>query len=175
MITTLIVIAAFFLLILLLGLIIPKELDIENTIVINKPVNEVFDFVKLFKNHDHFSVWNQMDPDMKKIFKGTDGEVGFVYRWESMKTKNVGTGEQEIKTIQSNKFIESELRFISPRQDFAQAKFWFETVNGNQTSVKWGFYSKMKFPMNVMKPVFKNFLTKANYKGLEQLKAHMEK
>lgn len=175
MITTLIIIASILALIFILGLIINKELNIEKTVVINKPVNEVFDFVKYYKNHDHFSVWNRMDPDMSKTYKGTDGEVGFVYRWESNKSKNVGTGEQEIKKIETNKYLESELRFLAPRQDTAYAKFWFESVNGTQTQVKWGFYSRMKFPFNVMKPLFANMLGKATEKGLSDLKSYLEK
>jgi hypothetical protein len=48
---------------------------------------------------------------MKKDYEGTDSQVGFVYKWESLINKNVGAGEQEIKKIEEVKSIEYKLRF----------------------------------------------------------------
>ena len=68
---------------------------IEKSVEIRKPSSEVFNYLKYTRNQDNFSVWNMADPDMKKEQSGTDGEVGFLYRWDSQ-NKNVGAGEQEI-------------------------------------------------------------------------------
>ncbi len=38
------------------------------------------------------------DPAMKKEFRGIDGNVGFVYGWDS-ENKRAGNGEQEITNI----------------------------------------------------------------------------
>src|SRR5213083_2581670 len=95
----LVVIGAIIAAVLVTALVTSKEMNIEKTITINRPLQQVFDYVKFVKNHDNFNVWAMMDPDMKKEYKGTDGQPGFVFAWDSSKKKNVGAGEQEIKNI----------------------------------------------------------------------------
>jgi hypothetical protein len=170
----LLVIGGLLALFFIVALVANKEMNIERSITINKPPRQVFDYIRQVKNHDNFSVWNMMDPDMKKEYRGTDGQEGFVYAWDSSKKKNVGAGEQEIKKISDGKSIEFELRFTRPMQDVAQAKMTTEDANGG-TKVYWGFYSRMKFPMNAMKPLFQNMLDKSLQQGLTNLKNVIEK
>src|SRR5476649_899486 len=73
----------------------PEEYVIEREIVIKRPKADVFNYVKLLKNQDHYSKWVMTDPSMKKSFTGTDGTVGFIYAWDS-ENKQAGKGEQEI-------------------------------------------------------------------------------
>src|SRR5688500_2037569 len=87
-----------------------KEYAVEKEVIVNKPIKDVFGFVKYLKNQDQYSKWAQMDPAMKKEYKGTDGSPGFVSAWSSQ-SKDVGVGEQEIKKIIENERIEYELRF----------------------------------------------------------------
>jgi hypothetical protein len=169
------IIVGVVLLLLIAALFMDKNMTIEKTITINKPRQQVFDFVKYVKNHDKFSVWAMMDPEMKKEYRGTDGQEGFVFAWDSAKKKNVGAGEQEIKKIAAPNEIDWELRFFRPMQDVAKAKMLTESVSGNQTRVQWGFYSKMKYPMNLMKPMIAGMLGKNLETGLVNLKAAMEK
>jgi hypothetical protein len=171
----LIFILALVIILLIAASLIDKEMNIEHSIVIKRPLSEVFDYVKLVKNHEQFSVWMMMDPDMKKGYKGTDGQVGFVYIWDSAKQKNVGAGEQEIKKIEEGKTIEYELRFSRPMQDVAKAIFIFKFVSATETQVQWGFYSQMKFPMVIMKPIMKKVLGNALSTGLTNLKTVLEK
>ena len=171
----LIIIAAIIVLFLLAAALTSKDLNIEKVVTINRPLPQVFDYVKYVKNHDNFSVWAMMDPEMKKQYTGVDGQPGFVFAWDSAKKKNVGAGEQEIKKISEGKSIDYELRFIRPMQDVAAAKFIFEPAATNQTKVQWGFYSQMKFPMNAMKPMVRNMLSKSLETGLRNLKTVLEK
>ena len=175
LIIVLIIIIAIVVLFFLVAVFSSKDMAIEKTIVVNKPVQQVFDFVKYVKNHDKFSVWAMMDPDMKREYRGTDGQPGFVFAWDSNKKKNVGAGEQEIKNINEGKSIEHELRFIRPMQSVAKAKFLFEPASANSTKVQWGFYSQMKFPSNAMKPMIQNMLGKQLETGLQNMKNGLEK
>ncbi|MCE3228668.1 MAG: hypothetical protein K0S32_3219 [Bacteroidetes bacterium] len=174
MTTTLIIIGSIIAVILLMALLIGNKVNLERTVIINKPKQQVFDYVRHVKNHDNFSVWHMMDPDMKKEYNGTDGQVGFVYAWDSSKQKNVGAGEQEIKNITSDT-IEFELRFKRPMEDTAHAKMVIIDAEGNKTKLTWGFYSTMKFPMNLMKPLMMGMLGKSLDSGLQNLKNVMEK
>ncbi|MBX2906241.1 MAG: SRPBCC family protein [Taibaiella sp.] len=114
--TILAVIAAVVALFLLVAAVTGKEMKIERSITVNKPVNEVFNFVSHIKNHEQFSVWHMMDPQMKKEYRGTDGQVGFVYAWDSANDKNVGAGKQEITKLIPDQRVEFHLRFLRPMQ-----------------------------------------------------------
>jgi hypothetical protein len=175
MITALIIIGSVIVLFFLLALIMSKEMNVERTITINKPVHEVFEYIRFVKNHDHFNAWMRMDPEMKKEYRGTDGTVGFAYVWDSVKNKGAGAGEQETKIIRPDESIELELRFIRPMQDVAKAKMITQAVGPNQTQVQWGFYSTMKFPMNVMKPMVEGMMVKSLEDSLRNLKNVLEK
>jgi hypothetical protein len=172
----LIVIVAIVALALIIALFIKKEYAVEREVIINKPKTEVFEFVKLLKNQDSFSVWANKDPNMKKEYKGTDGTVGFVSAWDSQ-NKDVGKGEQEIKKITEGQRIDFELRFIEPFEANDNAYMTTESVNENQTKVKWGFNGKMNYPMNLMLLCMNmdEMLGKDLQDGLNNLKTTLEK
>ncbi len=45
-----------------------KEYHVEKMVTINRPKSTVFDYIRLLKNQDNFSVWAMMDPRNEKIF-----------------------------------------------------------------------------------------------------------
>jgi hypothetical protein len=116
-----------------------------------------------------------MDPNMKKTYTGTDGTVGFVSAWEG--NKQVGSGEQEILKVDEGNRIDYALRFIKPFKSNADAFMIFEDAGNNQTKVKWGFKSKMPYPMNIM-CLFMNMeemVGKDFQIGLDKMKVILEK
>jgi uncharacterized protein YndB with AHSA1/START domain len=143
------VIVAFVALIFLVALFSKKEYAISRTIVIDKPVAEVFDYLKHIVNQEQFSKWVMTDPTMAKNLIGKDGEVGFIYQWNSQ-NKHAGEGEQEIIAIQQNELLKIEVRFKRPFKGVAQTPFTTESIQGNSTKVTWGMSSKMNYPMNAM-------------------------
>ena len=168
------VLLGFALLIILLGIIAPKDYEVNREIDINKSLSEVFSYLKLLKNQDNWSPWATKDPNMKKTFKGNDGEVGCISAWEG--NKDVGSGEQEIKNIVNNEIIESELRFMKPFKSTSDAYIKVSDADGG-TKVIWGFTGKNKFPISIMmlfmnmdKTVGKDF-----EEGLAKLKTILEK
>lgn len=174
MTTALYIVGGLVLLIAILALLAPKTYDVSRSIEISKPKNEVFQYLRSLKNQDKWSPWNKKDPDMKKEFRGTDGEVGSVSYW--LGNKDVGEGEQEITKIVDGERVESELRFLKPWKSTSDAYMTTsETANGG-TKVTWGFSGKNKFPasifmlfMNMDKAVGGDF-----EEGLSSLKALVE-
>jgi hypothetical protein len=161
---------------LITALFVKKEYAVEREVTINKPKQEVFEYIKYLKNQDSYSVWANMDPQMKKEYKGTDGTVGFVSAWDSEKS-DVGKGEQEIKKITEGERIDFELRFIKPFESTEPAYMITESVGDNQTKVKWGFSGEMKYPMNLML-LFMNMEEMVGNDlatGLQNLKTNLEK
>ena len=109
-------------------------MKIEKSIIINKSSRLVFDYLKMTRNQDNFSVWNMADPKMKKSYKGTDGKVGFKYSWDSI-LKNVGAGEQEIAAIDDGKSIDYTIRFSRPMQNTGKTRFQITSLGIDNTSV----------------------------------------
>lgn len=175
MTTTLIVITAVLVSIIIVALLIGKEMNVERSVIINKPLKEVFEYLRFMRNLDNFSVWNMADPNMHKEFRGTDGEPGFIYIWDSSTMKNVGAGEEEIIEVDKNRKIEFEIRFKRPMQNVAKATFILESVSADKTNVEWDFQSRSKFPMNILKSVFAKMLEKDLEKSLQNLKKVLEK
>ncbi len=163
-------------LMLIIALFVKKDYALEREVTINAPKEMVFDYLRYLKNQDNFSVWSEMDPNMRKTFSGTDGTAGFVSAWDS-DDKNVGSGEQEIMLITEGERIDYELRFFEPFEATDQAYLTTEALNSNQTLVKWGFSGKFDYPMNIFLLVMnmEDMLGADFENGLIKLKEIMEK
>lgn len=174
MITVLYILGAIFLLFVLLALLAPKSYRVERSIVINKSVSEVFNYLKHIKNQDHWSPWKKKDPDMIQEFIGTDGEVGFISKWEG--NKDVGVGEQEIMNIVENDRVEARLRFFKPWKSESDAVTKVEEAGNNQTKVTWGFSGKNKVPANIFMMLYNvdKHVGKDFEEGLASLKEILE-
>jgi hypothetical protein len=158
----------------LLALVAPTDFKMEREIIINKPKDQVFPYLRSLKNQDNWSTWNLKDPNMKKDFRGTDETIGFVAAWDSQ-DKNVGKGEQEIKKITEGQRVDFELRFEKPMKATNDAFLEAKDAGNNQTKVTWGFSGKSTRPMNVMTLFMKGMLQKAFDDGLKNLKTILEK
>lgn len=132
---------------LVIALFLSKDYAVEREITINKPKQEVFDYIKSLKNQRYWSTWNLMDPKMKVSDTGTDASVGFVTAWES---EMVGNGEQEIKKITEGERMDTELRFKGMFASVSPAYLITEPVSETQTKVKWGMQGTMSYPLNFM-------------------------
>ncbi|NDV16990.1 polyketide cyclase [Muricauda sp. TY007] len=136
------------LLIIILAAIAPKNYNVSRSIEISKPKSVVFEYLKSLKGQDEWSPWGKRDPNMKKKFTGTDGEVGAINYWKG--NKEVGEGEQEITKIVEGERIESELRFLKPFKSTSDAYITTKDIDENTTKVVWGFSGRNKFPMSIM-------------------------
>ena len=169
------VIASLIALLLILALFAKKAYSISREISIHKPKQQVFDYVRMLKNQDHYSKWVMTDPNKKTTFRGIDGTVGFVYAWDG--NKQAGAGEHEIKKIKDGERLESEVRFVRPFAGTADLFMSTSAIGDNQTLVKWGFSSKMKYPLNVMLLLMnmEKMMGKDMEISLQNLKKIMEK
>jgi len=152
------------------------EYKVLREITINRPKQDVFNYIKFMKNQENYSKWDTMDPAMKKSYSGTDGTIGFVSAWESKKD-DVGVGEQEIKKITEGERVDFEIRFKEPFETTDAAFMTTETLSDSQTKVQWGFEGKMKYPMNLMMLFmdFEKIIGGDVETGLSRLKVVLEK
>ena len=69
--------ASIIILLLIVAFFTKRDFSIEKSTVINKPKQDVFDYLKLIKNHEKYSVGVMKDPNINIVYTGSDGEVGF--------------------------------------------------------------------------------------------------
>lgn len=157
------------------ALFIKTDYEVSVSRTIDKPSNEVFDYIKYLKNQDEFSVWAKMDPNMRQSFSGTDGEVGFISAWES-DNPDVGKGEQEIIALVPEARIDYALRFIEPFASNDQAYMTTDAIEDGSTLVTWGFVGHMDYPMNILIPLMniESMILKDLDTGLANLKHRLE-
>jgi len=161
-------------LLVILALIAPKKYEVNRSIIINTPIAETFQYLKLIKNQDYWSPWKKKDPNMTQTYEGTDGEVGFVSKWKG--NKDVGEGEQEILSIVENETIDTQLRFFKPWKSESIGFFVVDKMEDNQTLVTWGFTGNNPIPFNIFM-LFFNFekaVGKDFEEGLASLKQILE-
>ena len=156
--------------ILLLGLVIKKDFVLSSEATINRPKDQVFDFVKLIRNQEKYSKWVMTDPHVKLVYTGTDGTVGFKSAWESA-DKSVGVGEQEITEIVPGEKYSVEIRFEKPFKGTSYATTATTALSEQQTRVVTTFNSHSPFPMNKMSALFMGALKK----DMDQNSANLKK
>ncbi len=139
-------------LLLIIALFTKKQYSVFREIVINRPVAEVYEYVRFMKNQDHYSKWVMTDPGKKVSFRGTDGQVGFVYAWDG--NSQAGKGEQEIVKLMDSELVDVEVRFEKPMPATARTPVTLRSISAQQTNVHWGMNSSMKYPMNIMLVLF---------------------
>lgn len=161
---------------LITALFVKKEYAVEREVTINRPVSDVFNYIKFLQNQKNFSIWAQKDPHAEMEYKGVDATVGFISSWNS-KIKDVGVGEQEIRGVVPNQRIDYELRFKKPQECVGQAYMTTDSVSASQTNVKWCFKGKMNYPMNLMLLMMNmdKMLGGDLQTGLDNLKTLLEK
>ena len=150
-----------------------SEMKVERSVLIQSSKENVFEFLKITRNQEQFSVWNMADPNKKTTTSGDDGTVGFVYSWDST-SKNVGAGSQRIAAITNGSVIEYALVFERPMKNTGTSKFILEDAGDGQTKVTWDFRGPTKFPMSLFKGLFQRMLGKDIEQSLKNLKAILD-
>jgi hypothetical protein len=173
-ITTLILLILFSLiaLILIVALFVRKHHNVQRDIVINVPVQQVFDYVKLLKNWGNFNKWAAADPKIKEEYTGKDGTVGFTIAWSG--NKNAGQGEKEIKSLLDAQSMTYEMRFVKPMKVTSYVTITTTQLSANHTNVAWKNSGRLPYPFNLMVPMMEKKLPKDMDESLANLKAILE-
>jgi len=143
------IIAGIVVVVLIVAAVAPKDYNVQRSIIINKPRQEVFAYIKYLRNQDNYNKWVMTDPNKRMTYRGTDGTEGFASAWDS-DIKQAGKGEQTIKKIIEGERIDLQVVFIKPFAGIADTYMATQSVTSNSTSVKWNFDSRMSYPMNIV-------------------------
>lgn len=165
-------IVAIVVILLIVAYLTPREFRLSKSVMIDAPREKVYEYTRLLKNQENYSVWVMTDPDVELVYTGTDGAIGGTGAWKSA-MKNVGVGAQTITALVPNEKITVEIRFEKPMKATNYADTTFETVDG-KTQVTNTFYGMNKFPMNITNLFLDKMIGGDIQKNMENLKAIME-
>ncbi len=162
------IIVAFF---LVVGLFLPTGYNIDRTIVINKPVETVYDYVLDFNKRAKWDPWFENDPDGKSNVSGPESAVGSKWSWEGEK---IGTGSITIVETKPYEMIKTKLEFISPRPSKSTVHWTFNETEGT-TKVTWGFSGNLSYPIERYVGLRMDALIGPDFeRGLQNLKQTVE-
>lgn len=163
-------IVGFIAFLLIVALIVPKEYTTSVSTTVNKPKKAVFDYVKMIKNQEKYSVWVMNDPNLKIEYTGIDGTVGAKSSWTS---PDDNVGSQQITKLTDDR-IEFGLHFEKPMKADNSAAMIVESISNNQTKLTNEFYAHTDYPMNLMSFVFKGFIKEDQAKNIANVKKILE-
>ncbi|MEO8174794.1 MAG: SRPBCC family protein [Sediminibacterium sp.] len=172
LVTILLVIAGILALLLVIAFFTKRGYHIQREIIIDAPLENVFEYVKQLKNWDNFNERAVADPSKKNEFKGTDGTVGFIYAWSG--NSKVGEGEKEIMFISEGSKFETEIRFSKPFTAVGHTDMVTEPVSANQTKVIFSNRSTLKYPLNFLLLIVEKGIAKDMDTSLSVLKTILE-
>jgi effector-binding domain-containing protein len=114
------------------GLILPRHVEVKRSVIINRPASLVYATVNSFALFPKWSPWQDLDPNMTQTTEGPRDGVGAKLIWKG--NDKVGSGTQVITASTTDKSVASDLDF----GDMGAAKSLMTLApDGNATRVTW--------------------------------------
>jgi hypothetical protein len=156
-----------------ISLFFPHKFKAERSIEIDRPVEEVFAFMKDFKNWDNWSAWNKDQDSTLYTFYSISSDT-----FGSRKHFNgdlFGTGTFIINNYKPNEVVGYRLKMHGSEAQ-ANGVFFFKPIN-NHTQLTWVDSTDVGYNpiFRYMVPSKKASTEEAFDEGLKRIKAYLEK
>ncbi len=122
-------------LLFVVGFFLPNTIAVERTATIAAPADAVHALLNDMKTYDRWMTWNQMDPNMKKVYGPQSAGLGAWYSWDS-ENSNVGKGKMTISESSPFKIV-TKMEFQGMEDDDPALGIWEMKPNGNNTDLSW--------------------------------------
>lgn len=168
-------VALFVLLIVMVGLLayllsFPKAYTVKRSIVIAKPLHEVFAYVVDLHHWDAWSPWMLQEPTAKTTT--TNGaQVGGVHTWDGAK---IGAGQMAHQAIVPNERIDILLTFLRPFKSTAKVTWSFQQVSNDATDITWEMQAQMPLPLRPFQGFFAKMIGYDFALGLALLRGQLD-
>lgn len=118
------VLLGIILLVVIVGLFMPAKTVVEKSIVVNAPIETVFDQVNTLTNWKKWSPWYKMDTTATLTYSGPASGNGASYAWDS-KNSDIGAGTMTLSDVKEYSHITENMVFKDRGEgqatmDFAQ-------------------------------------------------------
>lgn len=115
-----------------IGLLLPRHVQVKRFVTINRPASLVYATVNSFVLFPKWSPWQDLDPNMSQTTEGPRDGVGAKLVWKG--NDKVGSGTQLITASTADQLVASDLDF----GDMGVAKSLVTlTPDGNMTRATW--------------------------------------
>lgn len=121
---------------LLIGLFLPTDFGMQRKVVINAPVETVFEEVNEFRNWEKWSPFSAQDPTMQVSYGAVTNGIGANYSWIG---EEAGKGKQFILESVPNKKIETKVEFIDGDAESTGFGHWTFKEVPEGVEVTWAF------------------------------------
>ncbi len=142
-------------------------INVEESIVINRPISEVFAFVANFENHPKWETNFQK----VKLLTSTPTGVGTTYQCELKLPGQTATSIFEITEYEVNRKIAFEAEPAGPAKP--NGSFLFEAVPGG-TKITLLPRPEFRGIFKLMEPMMTGYVRKQNQEHLQKLKSILE-
>lgn len=157
---------------IVVGFIMPSEIRVERSRVIDAPVEMIYDQVNNLRQWEKWSPWHKIDPAMEITY--ANGGIGenSSYSWTS-NHKSVGNGKLTIEDAKPFEFINTVMDFGENGSGKATFKF---VQHEDGVIVTWDMHSDVgKNPfMRLMGILIKRSINDAYDRGLEDIDAECQ-
>ena len=128
------------------GYLLPKQVHIERSITVNRPVSMMFELLNTYRYYNEWSPWADRDPKAEFIVSGPDSGVGARMSWIG-DPHLVGSGWQEI--VASKPYEQIRIKLDFDAQGIADTGFNLVS-RGDATEITWFFDSDLTAGVNYL-------------------------
>ncbi len=157
--------------VLLLGLLLPNDVDVQRSVEINASTIAIHPYINNLENWSHWSPWLAQDPSIKTTIGEITSDVGASQSWQGVS----GSGSLTITSSSIQNGVVYDMRFEG---DPTLYRAGFEyTEKGDKTTVTWFMRGEMK-PIiigNYFALLMDTFVGDSFQQGLDKLKTLAEK
>ena len=147
--------------------------QVKQSIDINCPRQQCFDFLANFMNWPNWSPWLNQESNCDFSVGGKPGTIGHKQVW---KGKYIGSGQMTINEIDSGKSLSYLLEMEKPWK--SKSRVSLDITNGEAeqgTTVTWSMQGSLPFFLFFLKKLMIALITSDYKRGLSMLKEHLEK
>ena len=152
----------------------PDSFRIERGATIKAPPEKIFALINVFHQWEAWSLWEKIDPALKRIYSGAANGVGAVYEWSG--NKDIGQGRMEIVESVPSAKVMLKLDFVTPFEAHNKVDFTL-AQQGDETKVTQAMYGPSPYISKLMTIFFsmEKMVGEKYEEGLASLKLLAEK
>lgn len=152
----------------------PAEKEIQRSITIDSPSNQVYGQIVEFRNWKNWDAWHNRDTTQERTYTGKPGEKEQSYTWES-ENENVGNGRMKMLASKENERLNYRFYFDNGggAEDSAQGSFILTELEGS-TKVEWTMISTMGYPWKIFNYFIESMVGPDFEEGLSNMKKYVE-